>query len=442
MSSRLNRSMERIREILRPFYLRWLYFPLFPARRPRHFSDSWTFPTHDIDKGLKLDPPAGAEGPLELLFLPMTDWHTRIQRTQHLARTFASTGVRCFYLNPHLGREFPRPYLFSDAPKLSLLEPLISELHVHLPLEPVFHDRMLSQTESSLIADTLKKLFNTCGTKKLVQIVSFPVWAEAARLIRDTFQFPIVYDCHDVLSGFRNISKDIVDSEAALMEASDLVLFSSRELLNENRARYPFLKSKSLLVRNAVDESWLRQSEAIGRAHAADGAVTIGYVGALDFWFDVQAVELAARRHPEWRFILVGRVEDKRILKLGRLPNVRFVGEVPHSDLHPHMAAFHVATIPFLRNDLTMGTNPIKLYEYFSYGLPVVSARLPEMEEFGPLVYLSEDAEAFVRQLETAVAEKGEELREQRIRMAHRESWDARVAQLKEAFQELLTVRQ
>jgi hypothetical protein len=57
-------------------------------------------------------------------------------------------------------------------------------------------------------------------------------------------------------------------------------------------------------------------------------------------------------------------------------------------------------------------------------------------------VYLSEDAEGFVRQLETAVAEKGEELREQRIRMAHRESWDARVAQLKEAFQELLTVRQ
>jgi O-antigen biosynthesis protein len=131
-------------------------------------------------------------------------------------------------------------------------------------------------------------------------------------------------------------------------------------------------------------------------------------------------------------------VEDNRILRLSRLPNILFAGEVPHSELHKYMAMFRTALIPFLRNNLTIGTNPIKLYEYFSYGLPVVSTRLPEMELFGNLVYLYSNAAQFVQQLEKAVSENDSALRENRIRVAHQESWSARVDQLIAALQPLL----
>src|SRR5229473_319215 len=161
------------KEAIRPFYLRWLYFPLFPARFPSHFSDCWNFPVSAPP------PPAAGAGP-DILFLPMTDWHTRIQRTQHLARTFASRGHRCFYLNPHLGREFPRPYVFSNSPQLSILEPLVAEVHVHLPLEPVFHDRLLSKPESLQIASAFRTLFQAGGAKQSIQIVSFPLWLDVA----------------------------------------------------------------------------------------------------------------------------------------------------------------------------------------------------------------------------------------------------------------------
>ena len=131
-------------------------------------------------------------------------------------------------------------------------------------------------------------------------------------------------------------------------------------------------------------------------------------------------------------------MEDNRILRLSRLPNVVFAGEVPHSELHKYMAMFRVALIPFLRNDLTIGTNPIKLYEYFSYGLPVVSTQLPEMELFGSLVYLYSNTAQFVQQLEKAVAENDPSLRDKRIQVAHQESWGSRVDQLTEAFRPLL----
>jgi O-antigen biosynthesis protein len=439
MKTVFRKALERGKETVRPYYLRWLYFPLFPNLRPEHFQDCWRYPSHalagpdqPLNNGQRRQPP-------ELLFFPMTDWHTRIQRTQHLARTFASLGHQCFYLNPHLGREFPNPYVFSSSPKLHILEPLIAELHVHLPFEPVFHDRMLTGGENALIVSALKTLFEAEGITKLVQMVSFPLWIDAARKIREQFGFPIVYDCHDVLSGFRKISSEIVGKEPDLFGISDLVVFSSEELLKQNIAQFPYLKDKSILVRNAVDESWLSRSDADRKGSAGNvSEIIIGYVGALDFWFDTDAVEKAARAHPNWKFLLIGRVEDKRILRLSKLPNIVFVGEVPHSELHKYMSMFRVALIPFLRNDLTMGTNPIKLYEYFSYGLPVVGTALPEMEEYRNLTYLYDQSNQFTGELEKAVAEKDSFLRQSRIGIAHRESWNARVDQLSQAFQKIL----
>jgi glycosyltransferase involved in cell wall biosynthesis len=428
MKTVFRKAVERGKEIIRPYYLRWFYFPLFPKRRPEYFQDCWRYPVQT--------PGSNGKTPA-LLFLPMTDWHTRIQRTQHLARTFASLGHQCFYVNPHLGREFPNPYVFSDSPKLHTLAPLIAEIHVHLPLEPVFHNRLLSAHESTGIVNALKIVLAATRTHTLVQMVSFPIWIDAALQLREQFGFPIVYDCHDVLSGFRKISREIVEKEPALFESSDLVVFSSQKLLQENVARYPYLKSKSILVRNAVDESWLNRSAA-DRKPAAREEIVIGYVGALDFWFDTDAVENAAGAHPDWKFLLIGRVEDKRILRLSRLPNIVFVGEVPHAELHQYMAMFRAALIPFLPSDLTMGTNPIKLYEYFSYGLPVVSADLPEMEEFQTLLYLYDQPGQLNERLERAVEENDAFLRQSRIGIAHRESWNARVEQLSEAFRPLL----
>ena len=210
MKTVFRKALERGKETIRPYYLRWLYFPLFPNLHPDHFRDCWRYPSHELSQS---DGDRTPRKPPELLFFPMTDWHTRIQRTQHLARTFASLGHQCYYLNPHLGREFPRPYVFSDSPKLHILEPLIAELHIHLPFEPVFHDRLLSEHENTLIVNALKTLFEAEGTTKLVQMVSFPLWSGAAQKIRELYGFPIVYDCHDVLSGFRKISSEIVEKE-------------------------------------------------------------------------------------------------------------------------------------------------------------------------------------------------------------------------------------
>ena len=45
-----------------------------------------------------------------------------------------------------------------------------------------------------------------------------------------------------------------------------------------------------------------------------------GYVGALDSWFDIEAMEAAAAQNPDCRFILAGRVEFEPIRRLQAFP--------------------------------------------------------------------------------------------------------------------------
>ena len=426
--------MPALRDWLRPYYLKWLYFRIRGSNRPGYFRDCWTYPNYLLDASLKeLLPPPGGER--DVLILPMTDWHTRIQRSQHLARAFAAQGRRSFFLNPHLGREFEKIYSRKSQYRVGLISPNVVELHVHLRREPVYHHRMLSTAESRMIFEGIRELLEVSDCKGLVQLISFPLWIDVARMLHEEFGFPIVYDCHDLLGGFKSISNEIISAERETMRISDRVVFSSEWLLEHTVAKDPELRRKSIIVRNAVDATRFGPMPELKPPRKnLDPQRTIGYVGALDFWFDVEAVELAARRHREWRFVLLGRIESERTGSLARLPNVFFPGEVAHANLHSHMVKFDAAIIPFLKIPLTLATNPIKVYEYFSCGLPVVTTRLPEMEQFGDLVYIADNSEEFVSKLEIALSESNRDLRIRRRALAESENWESRGEVLRKVF--------
>jgi glycosyltransferase involved in cell wall biosynthesis len=295
---------------------------------------------------------------------------------------------------------------------------------------------MLRDTESSMVADAVSRLAATAGWKKVVQIVSLPIWMEAARQVRSHFDWPIVYDCHDLLEGLPGMSGALVAAERGTIGTSDLVLYSSRPLL-ENHTRSG-LRLKSLLLRNAVEAQ--SPLPAASREKSSAPLSVAGYVGAIGPWFDTEAVLRAANMNPEVDFVLAGRVENPAAWRLKELPNVSLLGEVPHADLRQLLSRFRVGLIPFLRNDLTEATNPIKLYEYFSFGLPVVSTRLPEVENFPDEVYLSSEPDEFASQVRQAMLEDDDDRRQRRMRIAESETWAARAKVLTTAFQEILSL--
>ena len=408
---------ERLKEFIRPYYLRWIYFPLFPHAKPEAFRSCWKFPFERLDPGRRL-PPAAAGLP-DLVFYPMTDWHERNQRSRQLALAFGELGYRCIYLSPHLGREFERSPLFDRSPRLSQLAPNVFELHVRLPREPVYHFRMLRQEEEAQLVDVLRNLLpEKC--RGVMQIVSLPVWMGVARALREAGNFPVIYDCHDFLSGFGNISSGILAAEADALRDADLVLFSALQL----EQAHPGVRS-SMLLRNGVDAAHFEDARAPG-----DRPPAAGYVGALEEWFDIDCLEHAARANPEYRFMLVGRVDHAPIERLASLPNIEFAGEISYDRLPAMCASFQVGLIPFRINALTLATNPIKLYEYFSCGMPVVSTALPEVERMGDLAYIARTPVEFAAAVRQAMQENDADRQKRRLAIAVQESWMDRAGAL------------
>jgi GT2 family glycosyltransferase len=153
----------------------------------------------------------------------------------------------------------------------------------------------------------------------------------------------------------------------------------------------------------------------------------IGYFGALARWVDVPLVEAVARSHPEATIVLAGGHFDVDLGPLERLPNVRLLGQRPYAEMPRLLWGFDVCLIPFVVNDITEATNPVKFYEYLFSGKPVVAPALPELEPFADVAYLARDRGHFVDQLDRALAERADDpRREQRRRLAEVNDWSRR----------------
>jgi glycosyltransferase involved in cell wall biosynthesis len=413
----LNSVIER----LRPWYLRHVYFKWVPRSKPDYFSSCWNLPefSHSLQNSSR---------DLTFIFLPMNDWHTRTQRNQHLALDLARRGYPVVYVNPHLGREFPDTLRCGEEERLMQIENNLLELHIHLPREPVFHHRLLTGAESLRISTAVTNALRRTGARRAVQVVSFPIWLDAAVSIRGARGAPLIYDCHDYLAGFSNVAQEIIDREADLFRSSDLVLCSANSLMNRAAAE---TSSPCVLLRNAAAHEFFSVMQQL------PDQVTIGYAGAIDSWFDADAIRFAAQARPQWRFELIGRVESAAVAALADLPNVHLAGEVPFSELPRRLAKVTAAIIPFRLNPLIQATDPIKAYEYLACGLPVVASQMPELERFGDLISFYKTPADFLAQLDQAAVPEPVETRERRRRFVATETWQARGAKLAELAEKL-----
>ncbi|HEX4963669.1 MAG TPA: glycosyltransferase [Thermoanaerobaculia bacterium] len=364
-----------------------------------------------------------------VLYLPAVAWQYRFQRPQHLALALARAGHSVLYVDGFLrSRLLP-------ARQLTHVQGGVHVLRVRVPGRPDPYREPLCPKAAAWLAETI--LIGLRHERPLMVLVQLPFWAELGRELAHRLEVPLVYDRIDLHAGFPGVPAGIESVEARLIRTADLVCATAGLLAERPREVSP----QVLLLPNGVDlEAFPPPAEEARRDPA--GPVHVGYVGALGPWFDVDAVQEAARVLSGWRFRLAGRVEDPEVAALGALPNLETVGEIPFAEVPGFLAGLDVALVPFRDLPLTRAVDPVKLYEALATGLPVVARRLPETERWSePLVYLYDDPEGFVRQLRRAVAEHTPGLARERRRAAENESWARRVAELLQAVAPLAAGR-
>jgi GT2 family glycosyltransferase len=113
---------------------------------------------------------------------------------------------------------------------------------------------------------------------------------------------------------------------------------------------------------------------------------------------------------------------------------VRLLGEKHYRELPGYLRGFDVCTLPFRMNRLTKAVDPVKMYEYFSQGKPVVSTPLPELAPLAELLYFARGPEEFAAQIDRAVAEKDGSLARKRIAFASENTWRRRFDEIDAAI--------
>lgn len=131
----------------------------------------------------------------------------------------------------------------------------------------------------------------------------------------------------------------------------------------------------------------------------------LGYYGALAEWFDYDLIRALAEARPDCEIVLIGPDWGDCVEKSGiaELKNVTILPPVDYRELTLYAAWFDVAMVPFLVNEVTLATSPVKLFEYMAMGLPTVSVDLPECRKYPP-VLIGEGHNGFIEKIEEALS--------------------------------------
>lgn len=368
--------------------------------------------THDEEARIKTELLFLKTDKKDILFFPMIDWNYRYQRSHHIIQKFAEKGHRVFHFTVSLKPQ-------GDLYEILKLDKNIFEVRLKLTRYFDIYKDKFTKTEVEHLTKIIQQLKNEFGIDALC-FVMFPTWTPLVLQLKNIFDFAIVADSVDEIQGFSNIRKERSNEEKTLVEKADFVICSSSYLYHKNSA----LTKNIFLMPNGGEFEHF--NKFLSKALDTYKKPIIGYFGAIAEWFDNDLVEFLARSRPNLTFVFIGDTYGSNLKNLRSLHNVFFLGERPYFELPNYLHSFDVCLIPFKINRLTKAAHPIKIYEYFAAGKPVVATSMPELESMKNLCYIAQDENDFLSKLDIAVREDNELLSRERIEFAKMNTWDIR----------------
>jgi len=298
-------------------------------------------------------------------------------------------------------------------------------LHTFTPLVfPFPHSPVFRRLNRVLLRATVRHLRRRLGMGRF-QLWSFvPTAADfVGRLGEDV----AVYYCTDEWSEFRHVDGPrIAEMDRILCTKADIVFTTSRPL--EERRR--LLNPETHLVSHGVDREHFARALDPSTVVPADVAAIpeprLGFFGLLEAWIDTELLAEVARRRPDWSIVLIGRAHVATGA-LAALPNVHLLGRRTYAELPAYARSFAVGLCPFRINELTRNVNPIKLREYLSAGLPVVSTDIPECRVPSAQGRVAVGPDAFVDAIAKVMVDDSPAARRERSEAMRAETWESRI---------------
>ena len=312
------------------------------------------------------------------------------QRPQHIANNLAKN--KCLVLYE----------VTTMTDKIKILEKLNDNLYL-----VNFNNIALN----NIIMKELKKR----KIPKYIQLYSTD-WKLSVKNIKDYISsgFKFIYEYIDHLSpelaGTKELPTNIIEKYEYAMQNKDVyVVVTADELkkdVEKKRGKKNLIESS-----NGVDYKFFQQLDKTYKLEQEyldiinNGKINICYYGALAKWFDYDLVKEIAKTN-KYNIILFGiKYDESYDEKMGEVENVYFMGPRDYKVLKNYASLCDILTIPFLLNDITKSTSPVKIFEYMALHKPIVTTDMLECRKYKS-VFIGKNKKDFLKKIEEAYINK------------------------------------
>ena len=209
------------------------------------------------------------------------------------------------------------------------------------------------------------------------------------------------------MRGTETLPKNISDKYDYVMANTDCTVVVTAEMLRRDVLAHRGEENMAFSS-NGVDYAFFQTFDDYAvdpafRAVLDRGKPIVCYYGALAKWFDYDLVKKIAATG-KYSVVLFGVKYDESFDEhLRGQEDIFFLGPRDYQVLKYYAREAAVLMIPFLINDVTRATSPLKVFEYMALHKPIVTTDMDECRKYRS-VLIGHDHEEFLAQVERAMA--------------------------------------
>jgi glycosyltransferase involved in cell wall biosynthesis len=387
-----------------------------------------------------------------IVCMPLTSWDNKFTNTIVKLMTLLSKRNRVLFVNYQYtlkdiisslrGKEdIPVKRIFGLQERLIKVKTsLDSEIYV-LTCPPVFpinwikneitYEYML-KANAGIVKNSIHKAIGKLEMTNIILINGYNSFI-GLPLIREFNELLSIYYCYDEIRGDHRYNYHGPKVEEEYMCKTDLVITTSDALYSSKK----HVNQNCFVVKNGVDFEIFNHIADFKRQNSL--VKTVGYTGSIDERFDIDTASYVIKNLLSVKFEFVGRiVNDKARRKLEMFPNVTLYGSRRQEEVPYFLKNMDVCIIPYLKTEGTKGVYPLKINEYLAAGKPVVMTDFAPLPEFTSVVRIASSKEKFLEYLKEEIDLGSESLKQQRIEIARKNSWENRVEELSDVIENFL----
>lgn len=166
----------------------------------------------------------------------------------------------------------------------------------------------------------------------------------------------------------------------------------TKALADEYKKIFPILKTKEIIIaHDAASEptnSNFSQKNIYGK-----NSLKVGYVGSLYPGRGIETIFCLAKECKNIDFHIIGgddQITSNWRKKISKLNNIFFYGYISHGNLSLYVEKFDIMIAPYQlkvytdyreKNNTAKWMSPLKIFEYMSYGKPIITSDFPVLQE-------------------------------------------------------------